>query len=74
MALLALILYSLVMLGYAALLWAIAYHVYSYTAPGDITRSLFIGFILLSLMLAGGSLYYFLQVPWNALVDIPLRF
>lgn len=74
MALVALILYSLVMLGYAALVWAVAYHVYSYTAPGDITRFLFVGFIVLSLMLAAGSLYYFNHVPWNTLVDIPFRF
>ena len=63
----ALILYSLTLLVYAVLAWAVTYHVYAYTAKGDITRTLLLIFIGLSLVFVASSAYYFIRIPWDTL-------
>ena len=61
----AIIVYSIFIIGYLVLAWAIAYHVFSYTTPHDITRLLFVVFAVLSVALIAISLYYFMHIPWS---------
>lgn len=56
---------GIIIIGYLAFVWAVAYHVYTYTLPGDISRILLWVFVSFSLCLLLGVAYYLSQVPWD---------
>ncbi|OGZ44310.1 MAG: hypothetical protein A3J55_03370 [Candidatus Ryanbacteria bacterium RIFCSPHIGHO2_02_FULL_45_17b] len=61
----ALILYSIFIVGYGALAAALVYHVRTYTIPEDSLHTFIIPFLTLSLVLIILSLYFFLRIPWD---------
>ena len=63
----ALMLYILFLLCYAAFAAALIYHVKKYAVPDDQLHTFIMPFLMCSCILILISLFFFLDVPWHAL-------
>ncbi|OGZ46190.1 MAG: hypothetical protein A3C84_01585 [Candidatus Ryanbacteria bacterium RIFCSPHIGHO2_02_FULL_48_12] len=62
----ALFILGLFVLGYAAIAWAITYHIQTYAVKGDLSGFMLGIFVFLSAGLLLALVFFFLHVPWTS--------